>query len=415
MVDTAFIARLGTDALAALGVGTMLLSALFWGFSFLGIAVQTQIGTLYGKSQQVRKAADEAARLSVLAMTLGLLIGLVLCVMGVLLAPAAVRVMGAEGDLLTMAVVYVRLRMIGAPAILIGLAAFGALRGAQDMRRPLLIAAGINGLNILLDAVLIFGFAGIPALGVAGAALASAISQWIGAFWVVAAVVKRFGLPEALDWGLARRVLAPGGNLFLRAAFLNALLVLGTRQATLIGPGAGAVHQVIRSAWIFTALFLDAFAISGQSLVAFFIGTGKISRARHVAWVVCIWSLATGALLGAGMLLSQSWMQKIYIPSEAAALFVIPWWIAAFSQPLNGLTFATDGIHWGSGDYRYLRNAVLVALLPGALIILLTDVTSPSALIQVWCAIVLWTSIRALAGILRIWPGWGAAPLANTV
>ena len=55
MVDTAFIARLGTDALAALGVGTMLLSALFWVFSFLGIAVQTQIGTLYGKASKFVK------------------------------------------------------------------------------------------------------------------------------------------------------------------------------------------------------------------------------------------------------------------------------------------------------------------------------------------------------------------------
>ena len=86
---------------------------------------------------------------------------------------------------------YLRWRFVGAPALLASFAAFGALRGAQDMRTPLFVAGGMNALNVVLDPLLIFGMAGVPAMGVAGAALASAVSQWVGATWAIAAAFRR--------------------------------------------------------------------------------------------------------------------------------------------------------------------------------------------------------------------------------
>ena len=68
-------------------------------------------------------------------------------------------------------------------AMLVSFAAFGALRGVHDMKTPLWVAGGMNALNVALDPILIFGLWGFPALGVAGAALASSASQWVGAFW----------------------------------------------------------------------------------------------------------------------------------------------------------------------------------------------------------------------------------------
>lgn len=413
LIDTAFIARLGAGALAALGVGTMVLSTVFWSFSFLGVATQTKVATLCGKEALAGSPSRRASRLCLVAVLVALLMGVLAAAVGVVFSGSIARGMGAEGEVQDLTVDYLRWRFIGAPALLASFAAFGALRGAQDMRTPLLVAGGMNALNVALDPLLIFGMAGFPAMGVAGAALASAISQWVGAAWAIAAAFRRLGWPDALDLHPIRGLLSAGVHLVFRAVSLNAFLILGTRKATLIGVGAGAVHQVIRSVWFFNALFLDSFAILGQSLIAYFLGNADRSAGREVARVVCQWSLATGAALCAAMLVAEPWMLRLYIPASAAVLFAAPWRIAAACQPISGLTFGTDGVHFGTGDFRFLRNVVLAALVAGGAVIVWADASSPWALDAVWWSFMVWTSLRAIAGMLRVWPGRPNAPLGT--
>ncbi len=413
MVDTAFVARLGAEPLAALGVGTMVLSALFWAFSFLGVATQTRVATVHGTESRNGGSGRAAARMCLVAMTLALLVGAAVALAGYPLVGLAARAMGADGEVARLAETYLSLRLIGAPAMMASFAAFGALRGAHDMRTPLWVAGGMNALNVVLDPLLIFGLAGFPEMGVAGAAIASSISQWVGALWAAAAALRRLGWPDGFDWRQARGLLVAGVDLFLRAASLNAFLILGTRQATLIGAGAGAVHQVIRSTWFFNALFMDSFAISAQSLVAYFLGTGERAQARRAARLVCLWSCGAGALLGLAMIAAQPWVSVLYIPPVATALFSFPWRVAAVTQPISGVTFGTDGVHFGTADFAFLRNAVVTALFAGTAVVLWTDPASPHALNGIWWAFTVWSGIRAVLGTLRVWPGIGSAPLAT--
>ena len=412
LVDTAFVARLGAEPLAALGVGTMVLSAVFWGFSFLGVATQTRVARLSGAESGRGGVGRGAAGMCLVAVSLGLLLGAAVAAAGIPLSGPAARAMGARGPVEDLAVEYLRFRLLGAPAMLASFAAFGALRGAHDMRTPLWVAGGMNALNVALDPALIFGFGPVPALGVAGAAIASSLSQWVGAAWAVAAAVRRLGMPDGFDWSRARGLLGEGVDLFLRAASLNAFLILGTRKATLVGPASGAVHQVVRSTWFFNALFMDAFAIAGQSLVAYFLGTGDRRRARQAARAVCLWSLGAGAALGLGMIAAEDWMSALFVPPVAAALFPVPWRVAAAIQPVSGVTFGTDGVHFGTGDFGFLRNSVLLALAAGGAVVLWVDPASPRALDLVWSSFALWSGVRAVLGTVRVWPGFGAAPLA---
>lgn len=411
MVDTGFVARLGSDPLAALGVGALTMSALFWAFGFLGIATQTEVGTLWGRRGRDGNALEEAAGWSAAVIVLAACIGAGTILIGWFSIPGVVSAMGAQGRVADLAVEYTGIRLFGAPAVLITFAAFGALRGIQRMHAPLWIAGSVNALNIVLDYLLIFGCGPVQAMGVGGAALASSISQWVGALWAVCAVWRALGRPAAPAWPRMPRLFADGWDLFLRAALLNAFLLLMTRTATRIGAEAGAVHQVIRSTWTFTALFLDAFALAGQSLIAYFIGAADIAEARRAAKVVFLWSFGAGAALGAAMLLAQSAIERVYVPDEALVLFAVPWWICALSQPINGLSFGGDGIHWGARDFRYLRNAVFVAGAAGAAALMFVDTASPAALNRVWLAATAWVGVRAALGILRVRPGIGAAPL----
>jgi len=405
LADTAFVARLGAGPLAALGVGTIAMSSFYWIFNFLGIGTQTETARSLG--QQHPERAREVAGLAVV-MAGG--IGVALVFMGLPAAAAIAHLLGARGEVAAHATTYLRWRLASAPAVLILTAAFGALRGLQDMRTPLWIAGALNLLNVILDPILIFGAGPIPALGVAGAAMATATSQWFGAVLGLRAVFLRLGFPRHLRMAHVWRLLVVGRDLFMRTSLLTLFLLLTTRSATRIGTQAGAAHQAIRQVWLLTALILDAYAATAQSLVGYFLGAGARATARRVAMVACQWSLASGFALTAGMLAGGSLVAAALVPAGAEALFYPAWRVAALSMPLNSLSFATDGIHWGSGDYRFLRNVMMLSTLSGAAGIWLLDESSAGALTLVWTVTAGWITVRAVFGLLRIWPGIGASP-----
>ncbi len=409
LVDTAFVARLGSHSLAALGVGTSVLSSVFWIFNFLGIGAQTEVAQSTGQQNTAR-----ASQLVGLALLLAISFGLLLLAAGVLLAPQTANLMGADAEVQIQAVTYIRWRLTGAPAVLVTLAAFGALRGLQDMRTPLKVAILVNGLNIVLDAALIFGLGPFPALGITGAAIASSISQWVGAFWSLVSVKNRLGFPHKLYLRDFRKLMQIGGDLFSRTGLLTIFVLLATRAATRIGPDAGAAHQAIRQFWVFAALLMDAFAVSGQSLVAFFMGSGWKAQARRVAFFVCAWCFGAGIGLTVFMLVCSQLVATLLVPPTAVNVFFSAWVLAAVAQPLNALSFGTDGIHWGTGDYRFLRNAMLLATTLGTAAIFLINESRPDALNWVWVITGGWICMRATLGIIRIWPGIGKSPLRVT-
>jgi MATE family multidrug resistance protein len=102
------------------------------------------------------------------------------------------------------------------------------------------------------------------------------------------------------------------------------------------------------------------------------------------------------------------------VPASARALFASAWWIAAVAQPVNAVSFVTDGIHWGTRDYRYLRNAMAFASILGGALLFAAESTGYASLSVIWWITVLWIVLRAALGALRVWPGLGRAPLAAT-
>ena len=321
--------------------------------------------------------------------------------------------MGAGGDVLVKSAQYIQIRLWGAPAVLVSLAAFGTLRGLQDMRTPLVVSVAVNGLNIVLDALLIFGWGPVPALGIDGAAWASTASQWLGAIWVTSVTLNRLGVTRTFALAQVWDLMCIGGNLFVRTGLLTLFLVLITRAATLAGPASGAAHQAIRQMWVFSALLMDAYAVAGQSLIGYFIGNGRMQQTRRVALYVCGWSFGTGLILALVMWCGEHWVIVMMVPAGAAGLFHTAWLVAAVSQPINALSFATDGIHWGTGDFAYLRNAMLVATGCGITALYLLDKSDPRALTWIWVITAGWICIRAGFGLWRIWPGSNKGPLGR--
>lgn len=408
LADTAFVSRLGAAPVAALGVGTMALSSAFWVFNFLGVGSQTRVAQFHGRGQ-----LDRAAETATLALGLGVVFGLLLALAAASLLPLVAAAMGAEGEVHRQVVAYMRIRLWGAPAVISSTAAFGVLRGLQDMRTPFWVATAVNLLNIVLDAVFIFGLGPLPAFGVAGAAAASTLSQYLGMVWAAIAVGRRLGTTVRIRLGDVAGLFAIGRDLFIRTGLLTLFLLLATRAATQMGPAAGAAHQAVRQVWLFTALFLDAFAITGQSLIGYFYGSRMPAEIRRVARVVCLWSLATGGVLGLAMILGIPAVVWLLVPPPAVAVFLPAWWAAALTQPVNALAFATDGIHWGTADFGFLRNVVALATASGIAGLWLLARIPDGGLTGIWCVTGVWIGVRALFGVLRVWPGIGGSPFTT--
>lgn len=402
LVDTAFVASLGSVALAALGVGTTALTSLFWVFNFLGIGAQTEVAQADGQGKP-----EKAGGIASLALTMATGFGILLILLLLPILNWLAELLGASGAVQMEAVNYMQIRLYGAPAVLLMLVTFGVLRGLQDMRTPLWIAVGFNVLNVLLDWLLIFGNGPFPAMGVSGSALASTVSQWLGALAGVTIVAVRLGLSVSFTFRDVTRLLSVGGDLFVRTGLLTFFLAYTTRAATRIGADAGAAHQAIRQVYGFTSLALDAYAATVQSLVGYFVGRNAMGWVKRVVRVGASWSLWTGVALGGLMWLGRGAVAAFLIPEAAVRVFLPAWAVSAMSQPVSSLAFLTDGVHWGTGDYRFLRNAMIVAALVGFGGISLLEFYEVDALYWVWIVVGIWVTVRALFGMLRIWPGIG--------
>ena len=190
LVDTAFVGRLGTVELAALGVNTALFGFAFFVFNFLAYATTPLIANDIGRGDP-----ESAGRTAVQAVALALGIGIVGTATLEVLAPSLMRWMGADGHVVAAGADYLRARAVGMPGVLLVTVGHGVFRGIHDTRTPLRITLGVSLLNLVADPILIW-----PAgLGLSGAGIASAASQLAGGGAVLVLLARgRTGLP--LRW-----------------------------------------------------------------------------------------------------------------------------------------------------------------------------------------------------------------------
>src|SRR5690554_6638358 len=146
LADSAIVGRLGTTPLAGLTVASTVLMTVVGLCIFLAYATTATVARLVGGGDRPRALAAKVDG-AWLAAGLGLVLAAVLW----LGAPWVVGALGAEGEVLVHATSYVRWSAPGLPGMLLVLAATGALRGVEDTRTPLLVAASGAAANVGLN------------------------------------------------------------------------------------------------------------------------------------------------------------------------------------------------------------------------------------------------------------------------
>ena len=400
LVDTAFVGRLGAVELAALGVNASVFSLAFMAFNFLAYGTTPRVGRAVGQGDRVA-AGRVVTQAFVLAMAIGVTVTLLL----ELFAVPILHAMGAGGQLHEPALSYLRIRALAGPAVLLVIAGNGAFRGFQDTRTPLVIMLGLNAVNLVLDPLFIFGFG----WGLAGAAWATVIAQWVGAVWFVTLVFGRHRERFQVRWYVPgwmelRPFLKIGWELLLRTLALVATMTLATAIATRIGVQQVAAHQVAAQLWLFLALVVDALAIAAQALVARYVGEGKPAEARAVSDRLLVLGLGLGVVLGVGFWLSRGWLPGVFTDEASVTVLVLAVFpFVAAMQPLNAVVFVWDGVFMGVEDFRYLAWAMLGSA-AGAVVVLLLVLPMGWGLAGVWWGLVVLMAGRAVTLAVRYWP-----------
>jgi putative MATE family efflux protein len=381
LADSAIVARLGTPQLAGLAVAGTVLATL------VSVCIFLAYGTTAAVARQLGAGDVRAAiRQGIDGMWLAAALGVLIATAGLATAPRVVAAFDASSSVAPYALTYLRISLLGVPAMLVVLASTGVLRGLQDTRTPLLIAVGGAAANVALEVLFVFGFR----WGIAGSAWATVTVQTASALIYVAVVrrgARRNGAPARPDLAGIRAAAHSGLPLVVRTLSLRVVLVVATAVASRLSDAELAAYQVSFAIWMFLALGLDAVAIAGQAIVGRCLGAADVEGARAATTRMLEWGLAAGVIVG--MLLVA--LRPLYVPlftpdPEVQGLLSAALVVVAVLQVPGGPVFVYDGVLIGAGDARYLAAAGLVtmlAFLPAAAVVLVWDL----GLVWLWWAL----------------------------
>ena len=151
-------------------------------------------------------------------------------------------------------------------------------------------------MSAVLCPLLVYGWLGMPRLGLPGSAIANLVGQWLAALLFGWALIAE-RVPLRIQPAVLRAQLVMGRDLLLRTMAFQACFVSAGAVAARFGAAAVAAHQVVLQLWSFLALVLDSLAIAAQSLVGAALGAGQLAHAKSVAWRVTAFSTVAAAVL----------------------------------------------------------------------------------------------------------------------
>ncbi|MCV7379644.1 MATE family efflux transporter [Mycobacterium alsense] len=399
LFDTAVVGRLGALSLAGLAVGALVLGLVGSDLTFLSYGTTARSARHYGAADR-RAAVVEGVQATWMALVLGALVVVAVQLAAVPLASAIAGGHAGGRDIAGAALPWLRIAILGAPAILVSLAGNGWMRGVQDTVRPLRYVTAGFGLSALLCPLLVFGWLGLPRLGLAGSAVANLAGQWLAAALFGRALLAERA-PLGPDRAVLRAQLVMGRDLVVRTLAFQACFVSAAAVAARFGASALAAHQVVLQLWEFLALVLDSLAIAAQALVGAALGAGDAPHAKWVARRVTVFSTAAAALLAAVLAVGSRALPRLFTgDGSVLATIGVPWWFLVAQLPFAGAVFALDGVLLGAGDAAFMRTATVVSALVGFLPPIWLS------LVFGWGLAGIWAGLSAFVALRLVFVGW---------
>jgi putative MATE family efflux protein len=387
--------RIGPQGLAAVS------TSLFWIWMLIALAELTSVGlTAVAARRHGEQRSRDAASAVGSALAFALLLGAAVSAAGLLSLDRMFGLMRTPSEVTSLGKAYLGTYLLGAPLIFGFFAVDGGFRAAGDTRTPFLLLLCSVAVALILDPVLILGLGPAPALGIAGAAVATIVSR--GAAFVAGIVLLiRRRLVRAA--GIAIRTMLAIARIGLPTALtgvaFSIIYVLLTRITTRFGTPALAALGVGHRVESWSYMIGVGFGVAAAAIVGQNLGAGQVRRASRAGWIATGYATAVG--VAAGLL-------EFFFAEQFAALFtndaaVIAesaryLRIAAISTGLVGAELVLEGALGGAGATLppMLTSTTLTALrIPAA-----AWAATRWGTAGIWWTISLTAAARGLAMIL---------------
>ncbi|MEZ4332959.1 MAG: MATE family efflux transporter [Myxococcota bacterium] len=355
IVDAAIVGRLGATPLAAVGISGTWLWTLVSFFLGASSVVQTFVAQEHGAR---RDRACGAWAWHGLFSTVPFA-----------LASAALLLVGADGiaDWIAagesvggLAAGYLRARAIGIVGLTAAVSMASFFRGIGDARTPLVATAIANSVNVVLDLGLVYGWFGLPALGVVGAGIATSIAEWLYLGLIAFAFVRRAvrvrfrtgWQPPRLDpvVRLWRVGLPVGGQWVIEMLAFSLFMTFVARMGDAALAASHAFGQLASVSFMLAA----GIATATATLVGRYIGAGEFERAEERFDSSLVLGGATGALLALVFVAFPEKLVELFTRDpEVVALGIPLLAVGAFYQLFDAFSVLSDGALRGAGDTRW--------------------------------------------------------------
>jgi putative MATE family efflux protein len=350
VVDIAFVSRLGTDAVAAVGITEALVTVLYAMAIGLGVGLTAMVSRRIGAGDPVA-----AAKVTGQAIWVGAALSIVVGIAGVTYARELLEMMGASDGVIEHGIGFTAVILGGSVTIIYLFLLNAAFRGAGDATVALRSLWLANGINIILDPCLIFGLGPFPEMGVTGAAVATTIGRGTGVLYQLWYLMDGQGRLEfhirhltfnlSLTLRLIRISLGGVGQFLIATSSWIGVM----RIVSIYGSSAIAAYTIALRMMEF--VFLPAWGLgnAAATLVGQNLGADKPERAEKSAWRAAKYN-------------------AIFMTCAGIVLI-------AFAQAITGLfTNDPDVLRWGTscvqilglGFPMYAIGMVVVQALNGA-------------------------------------------------
>lgn len=359
-VDTGVVGQMGAAApIGAVGLGAIILGALYWMFGFLRMGTTGLAAQALGKGDH-----GEVAALLTRGLMIAAVAGLALILLQLPLIWMAFHFAPASPEVEGMARGYLQIRIWSAPAA-IGLFAINGWLIAQERTGAVLVLQlWMNGINILLDLWFVLGLG----WGVSGVAVATLLAETSGlmlGLWLCRGIIR---MPDWCNWAQVfdrarlRTMALVNRDILIRSLLLEAIVVSFMFFGAGFGDEVLAANQVLLQFLMITAYGMDGFAFAAETLVGQAMGARKRAALRSSAQLAGLWGLGLGLLTALGFAVFGGWIIDLMTTADlvrSAARAYLPWMVAM--PLLSAAAWIFDGIFIGATATRDMRNMMLVS------------------------------------------------------
>ncbi|WP_412069843.1 MATE family efflux transporter [Rubrivirga sp. IMCC43871] len=349
VVDVYWVASLGAPAVAAVGLTESVLSLMYAVAMGLSMAATAVVARRIGE-----KDREGAARAAVQAIAVAVVASVPFAVVGVFYSDGLLALMGADPETAAVGAGYMAW-MLGGNAVIMLLFVFNAVfRGAGDAAIAMRVLWLANGINLVLDPVLIFGWGPFPELGVTGAAIATTTGRGIAVLVQVALLLRggehirvltrHLRLHADVMWRIVRT--SAGGIAQFAVATVSWVFLV--RLVAEFGAESLAGYTIAIRIFLFTLLPAWGLSNAAATLVGQNLGAGKPGRAERSIWIAGVVTMVLLGLVSIGYVVYDEALVRLFtadpevIATGALCLRVLAYgyvlfaWAMILPQAFNG-------------------------------------------------------------------------------